>query len=138
MNSVSNLHTLWIAGNFLNYIEYNFSDVVADWYDSLNEDGKNTLRMIETPAVMFKNLCQEIETEFIGAKLDSEENARQWQRKINNIELWDMRYLKNYIAEFSQYYYKIGHNETNLGMLSDKLSYSINFIINEKYTTYPE
>ena len=38
-------------------------------------------------------------------------------RKINNILLWDMRYLNNYIAKFSQYYYKIGYNETNLGML---------------------
>jgi len=40
-----------------------------------------------------------------------------------------MRYLKNYITEFSQCYYKIGHNETNLDMFYDKLSYSINFII---------
>ena len=47
-----------------------------------------------------------------------------------------MRYLKNYIAEFSQYYYKIGHNETNLGMYYDKLSYPINSIINEKYIAY--
>ena len=49
-----------------------------------------------------------------------------------------MRYLKNYITEFSQFYYKIGHNETNLGMLYDKLSYPINFIINEKYMTWLE
>ena len=42
-----------------------------------------------------------------------------------------MRYLENYIAEFSQYYYKIGHNETNLGMFYDKLPYPINSIINE-------
>ena len=58
------------------------------------------------------------------------ENGKE---KINNIELWDMRYLENYIAEFSQYYYKIGHNETNLGMFYDKLPYPINSIINEKY-----
>ena len=44
-----------------------------------------------------------------------------------------MIYLKNYIAKFSQYYYKIGHNETNLGMFYDKLPYPINFILNEKY-----
>jgi len=43
--------------------------------------------MMETPAAMFKNLCKEIETEFIGAKLDFEEKSRDWQRKINNIEL---------------------------------------------------
>ena len=41
--------------------------------------------MIETLAAMFKNLCKEIETEFIRAKLDSEEKDREWQRKINNI-----------------------------------------------------
>ena len=72
--------------------------------------------MMEAPTAMFKNLCKEIETEFIGAKLNLEEKLRQWQRKINNIELWDMRYLKNYVAEFSQHYYKIGHNETSLGI----------------------
>ena len=49
-----------------------------------------------------------------------------------------MRYLKNYIAEFSQYYYKIRHNETNLDMFYNKLSYPINFIINEKYIAYLE
>ena len=63
--------------------------------------------MMESLAAKFKNLCKEIEIKFIGAKLDSEEKAREWQRKINNIELWDMRYLENYIAEFSQYYTKL-------------------------------
>ena len=75
------------CGNFLNYIEHNFSGNVADWYDSLSEDGKNTLRTMETPAALFRNLCKEIEIEFIGAKIYSEEKAREWQRKINNIEL---------------------------------------------------
>ena len=49
-----------------------------------------------------------------------------------------MRYLKNYIAEFSQYYYKIRHNETNLGMFYSKLPYPINSIINEKYIAWLE
>ena len=49
-----------------------------------------------------------------------------------------MRYLENYIAEFSQYYYKIEHNETNLGMFYDKFPYPINSIINEKYMTWLE
>ena len=93
---------------------------------------------MERLAAMFRNLCKEIETEFIGAKLDSEEKAREWQRKINNIELWDMRYLENYITEFIQYYYKLGHNEINLSMFYDKLSYPINSIINEKYVAYLE
>ena len=57
---------------------------------------------------MFKKLCKEIVIEFIGTKLDFEEKGKECQRKINNTVLWDMRYLKNYIAEFRQYYYKIG------------------------------
>ena len=69
------------------------------WF--LNENGKKTLKMMKTAVAMFKNLCKEIEAEFVGTKLDSEENIREWQRKINNIRLWDMRYLKNYIDEFS-------------------------------------
>ena len=49
-----------------------------------------------------------------------------------------MRYLKNYIAEFSQYYYKIGHYGTNIGMFHDKFPYVINSIINEKYIAWLE
>ena len=50
-----------------------------------------------------------------------------------------MRYLENYIAEFSQYYYKIGHNKTNnLGVFYDKLSYPRKSIINEKYIAWVE
>ena len=40
--------------------------------------------MMETPAATLKNLCKEIEIEFIRAKLDYDEKARKWQRKINN------------------------------------------------------
>ena len=50
MKSVLNLYTTWTAVNFLNYIEHSFSGTVVDWYDSLSEDGKNTLRTMETPA----------------------------------------------------------------------------------------
>ena len=49
-----------------------------------------------------------------------------------------MRYLENYLAQFSQYYYKIEHNKINLGMFYYKLSYSINSRINEKYITWLE
>ena len=42
----------------------------------------------------------------------------------------------NYITKFSQYYYKIVHNETNLGMFYDKMPYPMNSIINEKYIAY--
>ena len=87
MSSVLNLNTTWTTANFLNYIEYSFFRTVADWYDSLNEEGKNELRIMETPEVMFKKLCMEIEIEFIGSKLNSEERNREWQRKINNIEI---------------------------------------------------
>ena len=100
-------------------------------YDSSGEKGKNTLRRIEKPISMFKKLLKEIETKLISVKFDSEEKVREQQRKNNNIEIWYMRYLKNYSIEFSQYYYKIGHNETNQGMFYDKLSYLMNSIINE-------
>ena len=94
--------------------------------------------MMKTPVPMFKNLCRAIETEFVKAKLDSEEKTSEWKRKINNIELWHVRFLGNYISKFSQYYYKVGHNETNRGMFYDKLTYPINSIINEKYIAWYE
>ena len=43
--------------------------------------------MMKTPIAMFKNLITKIEIEFIVDKLNSKEKAREWQRKINNIEL---------------------------------------------------
>ena len=73
MNRVLNLNTTWIATNFLNYIEHSFSGTAADWYDLLNELGKNELRIMETLEAMFKKLCKETEIEFIGSKLHSEE-----------------------------------------------------------------
>jgi len=63
--------------NFLKYIEHSFSRTVVSWYDSLNENGKNELRIMETPVTTFKNLCKEIETEFIRAKLDYDEKTRE-------------------------------------------------------------
>ena len=60
------------------------------------------------------------------------------QRKIDNTKLWDMRYMKSYTTEFSQYYYKIGHSETNLGLFYDKLPYPIDSIINEKCISWLE
>jgi len=47
------------CGKFLNYIEHSFSGTVTDWYNSLSEDGKNTLRTMETPATIFRSLCKE-------------------------------------------------------------------------------
>ena len=35
------------------------SGTIADWYNSLNEDGKGALRMTEMQVAMFKNLCME-------------------------------------------------------------------------------
>ena len=95
MNSVLNLDITWFAGNFLSYIEHSFSSTVADWYDSLEKEGKSALRMMEALIAMFRKLRKEIETEFIEVKFNLKEKSREWQRKINNIELWDMRYLKN-------------------------------------------
>jgi len=109
---------------------------IADSKNSLDKEGKNASRMMKTLGVVFKKLCKEIKIEFIDAKPNSEEKAREWQRKINNIEIWDMRYLKNYINKFTQYYYKIEHNEINLGMFYDTFRYHINSIINEKYSAW--
>jgi len=55
-----------------------FSETVANWYDSLNEEGKITSRIMETPCAMFKKICKEIDIQFIGAKLDYEEKTREW------------------------------------------------------------
>jgi len=77
MNTALNLNTTWTTKNFLNYIENIFSATVADWYDSLDEKDKTVLRMMKTPAVMFKKLHKEIKIELIGAKLGSEEMDRQ-------------------------------------------------------------
>ena len=41
--------------NFLNYIEHSFSAAIANWFHSLDEEGKNIVRIIETPTTMFKN-----------------------------------------------------------------------------------
>ena len=37
--------------------------------------------MMKILAAMFKNLCQEIETEFIGARLDFEEKNKRIAKK---------------------------------------------------------
>jgi len=67
---------------------------VRDWYDSINEEGKNLLRIMKTSTTIFKTLFKEIKIEFIGAKPDFKESAVEWQGKINNIEFYDIRYLK--------------------------------------------
>ena len=38
--------------------------------------------MIETPTTIFKNLRKEIRIEFIGAKLDSKEMARECRERL--------------------------------------------------------
>lgn len=43
-----------------------------------------------------------------------------------------MKYLENYIYEFTHYYYKIGHNDQNMLLCFDKLPFPINAIINKK------
>jgi len=77
MNSVLNLNTTLTTTNFLNYIEYGFPRIAADLYDLLNDDSKNSLRMMETLATIFKNLCKEIKIEFIEAELDFKEKMRE-------------------------------------------------------------
>ena len=77
MNSVLNLSTTWTTRNFLNYVNHSFSGIIAYQHDPLNKNGKNVLRMMETPAAIFKNLCKQIETEFIKAELASKEKTRE-------------------------------------------------------------
>ena len=78
MNSVLNVNTICTAKNFLNYIEHSFSGTVAGLYDSLNEEGKNELRIMEKSEAMLNKLCKEIEIEFISSKLDFEEKTKEW------------------------------------------------------------
>ena len=58
--------------------------VVQIFYNGVTQPVRS---MIETPEAMFKKLCKEIKIEFISSKLDSEEKIREWQRKINNLEI---------------------------------------------------
>jgi len=132
------LNTTWTTENFLKNAKRSFSGTVVNSYDSLDEEEKNTLRMAKVSEGSSKKLCKDIKIEFIGAKLDSEEKIRKLRRKINNIEFWDMRYLENHIAEFSQSYYKIGYDDTNLGMFYDILPYPINLVINAKHIAWLE
>jgi len=46
---------------------------------------------------MLNKLHKQIKIEFISAKLDYEDKFGNRQSKLNNIEIWDMRYLENYI-----------------------------------------
>ncbi|XP_056694878.1 uncharacterized protein [Spinacia oleracea] len=133
MSSVLNLNTEWTSENFLNYIEHSLYGCVADLYDGLDEDVKGLLRESEPPTTMFKQLCQYIESEFIGSKEDPDEKRIECQRNLSNLSVCNMKYIESYIMEFEQYYYKIGENETNLGMFYDKLPNHINGEISEKY-----
>jgi len=81
------LNTTCTAKNFQNDIEHSFTGTIAGLYDSLDEERKKVLRMIEIPGVMSKKLCKEIKIEFIDAELDFEEKAIESQRKINNVKI---------------------------------------------------
>jgi len=81
MHSVLNLNTIWATENFLNNIKHSFSGTTVNWYESLNEEEKHTLRIVEVPEAMFKRLCKEIKIEFIGAKLDFEEKNQKVAKK---------------------------------------------------------
>ena len=54
MNSILNLNSTQTTINFLNYIDHSFSRTIADWCDSLDEEGKTALRMMETLGATFK------------------------------------------------------------------------------------
>ena len=72
-NSILSLNTIQTGRNFLKYIEFNFSCIIADLFNSLDNVGKNVFNMIETTITMYKKICKEIEPEFIGATLDFKE-----------------------------------------------------------------
>ncbi|XP_021727438.1 uncharacterized protein LOC110694576 [Chenopodium quinoa] len=110
-----------------------FYGCVEDWYDGIDEEVKITLRSSESPTRMFRQLCQYIELEFIGPRADPNEKRMEYQRKLSNLSICNMKYVDNYIMEFETYYYKICENETNLGMFYDKLPSSLNEEISENY-----
>ena len=41
-------------------MKHSYSTTVADWYNSLDEEGKNVLRTIRTPIAMFKNYVRKL------------------------------------------------------------------------------
>ena len=53
MNNVLNLNTTWTVGNFLKYIESNFSGAIIEWHGSLDMEDRDVLRTMESPVVMF-------------------------------------------------------------------------------------
>ncbi|XP_021728284.1 uncharacterized protein LOC110695343 [Chenopodium quinoa] len=134
MSSVLNLNTEWTSRNFLNYIEHSFYGCLEDWYDGIDKEVKTS----ESPTRMFRQLCQYIELEFIDPRADLNEKRMEYQRKLSNLSICNMKYVENYIMEFETYYYKIGENETNLGMFYDKLPSPLNEEISEKYQEWKE
>ena len=60
---------------------------------------------------------------------NGKERLITWTRGI-----WDI--WKIYFTKFSQYYYKIAHDETILGIFYEKLPYPINSIMNQKYIAW--
>ncbi|KAL2902531.1 ORF 1: putative Polyprotein CP [Bienertia sinuspersici] len=138
MSSVLNLNTEWKSENFLNYIEHSLYGCVADWYEAINEETKTTLRQIELPTAMFRQLCQFIELEFVGYKANPNEKILEYQRKLSNITICNLKFVESYIMGFKMYYYKIGENETNLEMFFHKLPSPIYEEIIEKYQEWKE
>jgi len=69
-------------------MEHSFSVTRANSYDSLDEKGKNVPRLIETSVTMIKKLLKGNQIVFIGARFDYKEQAIEWQREINDIEIW--------------------------------------------------
>ena len=138
MMSVLNMNPEWRSENFLNYIEHSMYGIVADWYEGIDEETKETLRAIEPPDVMFRQFCKVLEYEFVGDRDDKDKKLIEWQRKLNTLEICNMRFLENYLSEFEQYYYKVGENAINLQMLFDKLPKPINEEISEGYQEWIE
>ncbi|XP_021722592.1 uncharacterized protein LOC110690074 [Chenopodium quinoa] len=119
-------------------VQQKIENKLEDWYDGVDEEVKTTLTASESPTRMFRQLCQYIELEFIGPRADPNEKRMKYQKKLSNLSICNMKYVDNYFMEFETYYYKIGENETNLGMFYNKLPSPLNEEISEKYQEWKE
>ena len=68
-----------------------FFGTIGHWYDLLDKEDMNALRMMGTLTTMFTELCNESKLNSLKL-LDLREKDRPWQTKINDTKLWEMRY----------------------------------------------
>ena len=54
----------------------------ANWCDPLDEEEKNVLRTMKTPAAMFKKICEKIEIEFIELNLIKKKKLENGKKRF--------------------------------------------------------